>query len=93
MVLNNEVELEFDEFKVDSSERLLSYIRINSVDIGEDMILEGLTLAFPKYPFSRINQYLRAQRTAREAKKGIWGNARLEKRAIDLQKLWTHGGE
>jgi len=91
--MGGEVELEFDELKVDSSERLLSYVRVSSVDLGEDMVAEGLSLVYTKYPFSRVNRYLRAQRAAREAKKGIWGNARLEKRAIELQRLWTSGGE
>ncbi|TAL36730.1 MAG: hypothetical protein EPN93_07870 [Spirochaetes bacterium] len=93
MILNNEIELAFDEFKVDSSERLLSYIHMSSVDIGEDMVSEGLTLAFTKYPFSRINKYEKAQRAAREMKKGIWGNARLEKRALDLLNLWMQDRE
>jgi endonuclease YncB( thermonuclease family) len=90
MILNNEIEIIFDEYKVDANDRVLAYIHKNSVDIGEDMVNEGLTLVYTKYPFSRITKYLRTQKIAIDAKKGLWSNPRLEKRSLDLLKLWEH---
>jgi endonuclease YncB( thermonuclease family) len=90
MILNNEIEIVFDEYKVDSNDRVLAYIHKNSVDIGEDMVNEGLTLVYTKYPFSRITKYLRTQKNATDAKKGLWSNPRLEKRSLDLLKLWDN---
>lgn len=91
-ILNNEIELQFDEFKVDSSERLLAYVHKNSVDIGEDMVSSGLTLVYVKYPFSRMKSYLRVQQNSMKNKTGLWSNPALEKRSLTLLKLWEQEG-
>lgn len=56
--------------------RLLAYIDLpDGRDFGLVMISEGLARAYPKYPFSRMSEYLRAENEAKTAKVGMWGVA------------------
>ena len=36
------------------------------------MIEKGLARAYPKYPFSRSEEYLAVEEVAKNAKKGLW---------------------
>ena len=53
--------------------RLLVYLDLpDGRDFGLVMIGEGMARAYPKYPFSRSETYLAAEKKAREAKVGMW---------------------
>jgi len=87
-LLNNEVELVYDSSARDKNGRVLAYIHRNALDIGEDMVANGLALTFTRYPFSRMKRYLAAERLARDERTGLWGDPALARRARDLQKVW-----
>ncbi|MCK4624373.1 MAG: thermonuclease family protein [Phycisphaerae bacterium] len=53
--------------------RLLVYIELpDGRDFGLVMISEGLARAYPKYPFSRVEEYLEVEQKAKVSKAGIW---------------------
>ncbi len=87
-LLDGEVELVFDTFARDRNDRILSYVHKGAVDIGEEMLSNGLTIVYTKYPFSRIKRYLATERLAREVKIGLWANPVLLRRSQELKKLW-----
>ncbi len=52
------------------------------------MIARGLSLAYTKYPFSRMSPYLLAQEKARQDKEGLWADRQLALRSGQLKSLW-----
>ena len=53
--------------------RLLAYIDLpDGRDFGLVMIQEGFARAYPKYPFSRQESYLKAEEIAKHNKTNIW---------------------
>jgi len=59
--------------KWDKYKRLLAYIDLpDGRDFGLVMIQEGFARAYPKYPFSRQESYLKAEEIAKHNKTGIW---------------------
>ena len=53
--------------------RLLVYLELpDGRDFGLVMIGEGLARAYPKYPFSRVTEYIAAEQKAKTSKVGIW---------------------
>ena len=54
--------------------RLLIYVRLeDGRDFGKLMVEGGFARAYPKYPFSRSEEYLAVEEMAKKAKKGLWG--------------------
>ena len=87
-VRNREVGIVFDELKHDSRKRLLAYLHRDGADVGMEMIARGLSLAYTKYPFSRMSPYLLAQEKARQDKEGLWADRQLALRSGQLKSLW-----
>jgi endonuclease YncB( thermonuclease family) len=59
--------------KWDKYKRLLAYLDMpDGRDFGLIMVTEGLAKAYPKYPFSRQETYLEAEKIAQQSKIGIW---------------------
>ncbi len=87
-VQGRNVELVFDEFKLDPRKRLLCYVQIEGRDLGEDLVERGLALAYTKYPFSRLGAYALAEDGARRSRRGIWSDPKLVQRAEQLKALW-----
>ena len=87
-VQGKQVELIFDELKTDARKRLLSYVHIQGMDLGQDLVERGLALTYTKYPFSRLGAYVLAEEGARRARLGIWGDPKVARRAEQLKALW-----
>lgn len=85
---NREVGIVFDELKYDSRKRLLAYLHRDGADVGMEMIARGLSLAYTKYPFSRMSPYLLAQEKAMQEKEGLWADRQLALRSGQLKSLW-----
>ena len=85
---NRKVEIVFDELKFDSRKRMLAYLHKDGTDIGLEMIGKGLSLAYTKYPFSRMSPYLLAEEKARREKTGLWADGKLAVRSLQLRELW-----
>lgn len=63
--------------------RLLRYVYLNDTLLFNlKIIKDGFAYAYTKYPFLYLEQFLVAQREARENKKGLWGDIDF----IDLGK-------
>ena len=57
--------------------RLLAYLELpDGRDFGLIMIGEGMARAYPKYPFSRVTEYMAAEQKAKAGKVGIWQDQR-----------------
>jgi endonuclease YncB( thermonuclease family) len=85
---DQKVELVFDELKYDSHKRLLAYVHKDGQDTGLIMISKGLSLAYTKYPFSRLHPYVLAEQKAREEKQGLWSDSQMALRSSQLRILW-----
>jgi micrococcal nuclease len=61
--------------KQDRYGRELVYLRTTlGSDVGRQMIRDGFAHAYPKYPHGRLDDYRQAERQAREARAGLWGD-------------------
>jgi len=77
MLQGRRMTLEPGEQRADAYGRLLAYVRLES---GEDfnllMLRKGLAAAYHAFPHPRRQEYLRAEKAAREAGLGLWQDAR-----------------
>lgn len=85
---SRKVEVVFDELKFDSRKRLLAYLHKDGADVGLALIEKGMSLAYTKYPFSRMSPYLLAEEKARREKSGLWAERQLAVRSLQLRELW-----
>ncbi|MBI4872319.1 MAG: thermonuclease family protein [Candidatus Riflebacteria bacterium] len=82
------VALLFPEFKQDTSKRVLSYVQLGNLDVGQELVAEGLTLAYTRYEFSKEAEYVSLQTQARLSGKGLWGSQKATERAMALISSW-----
>ena len=87
-LINQEIEIIFDEYKVDSKKRLLAYIHKEKKDIGLQMISNGFSLVYTKYPFLRMDDYLVSEDKAMLNKRGLWSDSALTSRSLKLKQKW-----
>jgi micrococcal nuclease len=80
--------VETDIVQYDKYGRLLAYLWTKEKDcINERMLLEGYAVLFTIQPNSRhVERFKRAQRIARQEKRGIWGPEGLTERPLDYKK-------
>ncbi|AFK22497.1 putative endonuclease [Pyrococcus sp. ST04] len=72
--LGKEVILVFDskQGREDKYGRLLVYLYINSTDINELLVEKGLARVFYEKKFDKMEEYLKAEKSARRNKIGLW---------------------
>lgn len=75
-----EVDLEFDEERLDQYDRLLAYVyTIDGEMVNEDLVEEGLAQSYPYPPNTRYeDRFAAAQDAAAIAGLGIWGLAQAD---------------
>ena len=91
-VLDNEVRIKIAEKRVDDEGRLLATIFFGNdkqKDLADDMVANGLTLVYTKYPFPKMEQYLKSQDRAKSGNQGLWQNQGVSARAESMLKLWS----
>jgi len=85
LVEGHEIRLEFDIRKRDKYNRLLAYVYVEDKMINLEMVRQGYAMIYTFPPNVRyIEEFLEAQRFARENKKGLWRD--LEEKAIPSSK-------
>jgi len=72
---NGQVRLELDKERQDRYGRFLAYVFVGEKMLNEQLLLAGLARARTEFRYSetRKRQFRNAQRQAREAGRGIWG--------------------
>jgi micrococcal nuclease len=87
------VSVETDIVKYDKYDRLLVYLWSDDKTlINERMLLDGYAVLFTIQPNSKyVDRFVKAQRIARQEKRGIWGPDGLKERPLDYKK--THPRE
>ena len=70
------VKLVIDKTQSDKDKygRLLRFIYLNGKDIDAEMIKEGFAFSYKQYPTTKLNEYNKLEKLAREQNKGLWGN-------------------
>jgi len=92
-LLDQDVEILFDQFKIDGRNRLLAYLSLDDKDIGLEMIKDGNVMVYNRYDFSRFSQYLSAENGAILAKQGLWNIETLARRSLNLKNIWAQEKE
>lgn len=92
---NKEARVVIGEKKSDRYGRLLAYLEVRSaeggafdLDLGEELVRKGLSLAFVRYDFDRQDNYVAAEQQAMMAKLGLWSNEAVKSRALGLKDYW-----
>jgi len=87
----------YDDFKLDSSGRVLAYLEVEGQDVGRLLVERGHVVTYTRYPFSREGAYQGAEAEARSERLGLWGNAKAIERVQGWQAAWqsarSEGGE
>lgn len=74
LILNKELTIKWDSGdKVDRRGRLLVYVELGGKDVNSEVIWGGYGWVPRKFHADRKEDYIRLERTAREARKGLWG--------------------
>ncbi len=74
LILNKEVTIKWDSRdKVDRRGRLLAYVEVGAKDVNAEVIRGGYGWVPRRFHADRKEDYIRLERSAREAKKGLWG--------------------
>lgn len=77
----------------DKHGRTIATLFVDNRDVGLEMIKQGLVLAYPVYPFPAMTIYLQEQEAARAARRGLWAEADVARRADLLLAEWRRGSE
>lgn len=78
MLAGQSVRLEFDQTRRDRYGRTLAYLHLRDGSfVNREMVLQGYAFAYVKYPFRYMEDFVTAERSAREAKRGLWQDQRL----------------
>ena len=86
--------LEIPEKRTGSKGRLLGTLYVQdktgeyTIDLGLELISKGYSLAYTRYHFKFMPQYLAAEQKAKNSHEGFWSNERIAARAISMRKLW-----
>jgi len=73
----NKVRLVSDSLSTnrDRYNRLLRYVYLpDGTNLNEQIVSNGYGFYYPYFPFSKKSQFAAAEKTAMDAKKGLWGN-------------------
>lgn len=76
------VRLNFDVERRDKFDRLLAYVFAGDFFLNEELLRAGLGRALLKYPYSESmkRRFRRAEKEARDARRGIWSESAASKR-------------
>jgi micrococcal nuclease len=79
MVEGKRIRLEYDQANAaighkDRYGRTLAYVFLeNGILLNGEIIRQGYGHALTRYPFSRLEEFRRLEREAREQRRGLWG--------------------
>ena len=80
-----ECRLEFEpQIKRDSYGRLLAYVFVDGRCLNEEMIRYGYAYVYTRFPYKRINDFLRLEKQARKAQRGLWSFSLKDARIANL---------
>lgn len=69
------IRLEYDQERVDKYGRTLAYLyQEHGTCVNSEIIRQGFGMAYIKYPFKYLEEYLRIEREARINAVGLWGS-------------------
>jgi endonuclease YncB( thermonuclease family) len=75
--------------RLDPRGRHLGFLEVDGVDIGRQLIVEGVGSAYTEYSFSREADYIAAEAEARAQARGIWSGKRPTNRIVALRETWA----
>jgi micrococcal nuclease len=79
------VRLELDRTPVDRYRRTLAYAWVDTVMVNEAMVARGWAVVLPYENVRHLERLQRAERTAREAKRGFWQAWAFRCRPVDFR--------
>ena len=59
--------------------RLLRFVTFMGKDINAEMVRQGYAFSYKEYPSSRLNEYNKLEKQAKNNDKGLWGNCAIKK--------------
>ena len=75
LLLHQAVRLEYDQPRRDKYRRTLAYLYLRDGTLANlEIVRQGYGHAYLSYPFSKMEAFRAAERDAREAGRGMWGN-------------------
>lgn len=77
----------------DKNGRTLATLFVADEDLGLTLIKRGLALNYTAYPVPQTPMYQAAQEEAKSAKKGLWADAEVAARAVQMAREWSRGSQ
>ena len=76
MLTGKQVRIEYDQQRTDKYRRTLGYLYLlDGTFVNREMVRQGFAHAYLTYPFRFMDDFRAAEREAREAGRGLWGDA------------------
>ncbi len=88
LVEGNAVYLEYDQQRLDKYGRTLAYVYLtDGTCVNSEIIKQGYGMAYIKYPFKYLEQYLIIERGARTTAVGLWGSPSQESASVQPETI------
>ncbi|MCS7121234.1 MAG: thermonuclease family protein [Archaeoglobaceae archaeon] len=74
LVEGKRIKFSYDHFsdKRDQYNRILAYVYVDGVDVGSEIIKNGLARVYVEAEFLKMREYLKLQDEAKKRKAGLW---------------------
>jgi micrococcal nuclease len=86
------VRLEFERRRRDGYDRTLAYVFLeDGTLVNGEIIRQGYGFAYTRFPFRYLDRFRSLEREAREAKRGLWADARASQELRSLNRSGVAG--
>lgn len=87
------VRVDYDQQRTDKYQRTLGYLYlVDGTFVNREIVLQGYSHAYLKYPFQRMDEFREAEREARETRRGLWGEPTRAQTAgsVAARSVWVN---
>lgn len=78
LLTGKQVSLEFDGNRLDKYGRLLAYVYLGDTMVNREILRLGYGYAYTWFPFSRKDEFVALEASARQAKVGLWADSKAQ---------------
>ena len=91
MLSGQSVRVEYDHQRHDKYQRTLAYLFLSDgTFVNREIIRQGFGHAYVTYPFTYAADFRAAEREAREAERGLWGQAPAKASSVEPSRVWVN---
>jgi micrococcal nuclease len=91
MLSGQSVRVAYDHQRRDKYQRTLAYLYLSDgTFVNREIIRQGFGHAYLTYPFAYAEDFRAVEREAREAERGLWGQAPAKSAPVEPSRVWVN---